>query len=422
MANRRNAFYALIIFCLIAGVLSGRTFLLSLAYALGAILVGAFLWSWMAINWVSITRHTHARRAQVGQPLTESFSVRNTSLLPKLWLELRDHSTLPNHNASHIVPALAPRRHYAWETHTICLRRGEFELGPMTILSGDPFGLFQFPRRIGATTPIIVYPPTVPVQQFAVPIGTLSGGESVRRRAHFVTTNAAGIREYQPGDSFNRIHWRSTARRDRLLVKEFELDPLADVWIFLDLSAASRVMRPQAHPNGQFWALPPALPPATDEYAITAAASLAQYFVDKGRALGFVTYSPHREIVQPDRGPRQLTRILEILALARSEGDLSLRQMLALEAGYLGRGTTAVIVTAAQDPGWAAEAFTLSRRGIRVIAVLIDPHSFGAPVENHTDFRAMVEAAGAVVYTVRQGDDLTAALSFHPHTRLSAAV
>ena len=90
---------------------------------------------------------------------------------------------------------------------------------------------------------IIVYPPTVPIHRFATPIGTLSGGEAVRRRAHFVTTNAAGVRDYQPGDSFNRIHWRSSARRDRLMVKEFELDPLADVWIFLDLSQGSLVER-----------------------------------------------------------------------------------------------------------------------------------------------------------------------------------
>lgn len=414
MANRRNTFYALLIFCLLVGLLSGRTFLFNLAYALGAILIGSFIWSWTSVNWINIGRYTQARRAQVGHTLTESFSIRNLGLTPKLWLEVRDHSNLPNHNASHVVPTLMPRRRYHWDTHTMCTRRGEFTLGPMTIVSGDPFGLFQFPRKIAAVNRIIVYPPTVQIHRFATPIGTLTGGEAVRRRAHFVTTNASGVREYQPGDSFNRIHWRSTARRNRLLVKEFELDPLADVWIFLDLSAESLVERPQARANGQFYALPPYLPPSTEEYGITAAASLAQYFVDKGRALGFVTYSPYREIVQPDRGPRQLTRILEILAVAHSESEFTLRQMLALEAGHLGRGTTAIIVTASQDAGWAAEAHTLARRGIRVVAVLVDPQSFGKPAENNTDFRAMVEAAGALVYTIRQGDDITAALSFQP--------
>jgi uncharacterized protein (DUF58 family) len=413
MPNRRNVFYSLIIFCLILGILSERTFFFNLAYTLGAVLIGSFVWSWTAVNWVGIRRYTQARRAQVGRTLDEIFVVRNTGLLPKLWLEIRDHSNLPNHNASYVVPTLMPRRSYRWEAHTVCTRRGEYTLGPMTIVSGDPFGLFQFPRQIAAMSSIIVYPPTVPIHRFATPIGTLSGGEAVRRRTHFVTTNAAGVRDYQPGDSFNRIHWRSTARRDRLLVKEFELDPLADVWIFLDLARGSLVERPQARADGgPIFAPHPNLPPSTEEYGVTIAASLAQYFVGKGRALGFVTYSPYREIVQPDRGPRQLTRILEILAIARSETDLSLRQMLALEANFLGRGVSAVIVTASQDPGWAAEAHTLARRGIRVICVLIDPRSFGAAPENITPFRQMVEAAGAMVYTIHQDDDLTAALSY----------
>jgi len=412
MSNRRNAFYVLIILCLVLGQLSGRTFLFHLAYALGAVLIGAFIWAWTSVNWVNIARYTYARRAQVGRSLDETFTIRNKAILPKLWLEVRDHSTLPGHQASHVVPTLMPRRRYHWEAHTICSRRGQFTLGPMTIVSGDPFGLFQFPRKIAAMSSVIVYPPTVPIHRFAAPLGTLSGGEAVRRRAHFITTNAAGIRDYQPGDSFNRIHWRSTARRDQLLVKEFELDPLADVWIFLDLSRESLVERPQARADSGNIYMPPNLPPSTEEYGITAAASIAQYFVNKGRALGFVTYAPHREIVQPDRGPRQLTRILEILAVARSDTEFSLQQVLSLEANYLTRGTTLVIVTASQDEQWVAEAHMLSRRGVRVICVLIDPRSFGAPMQNMLQIQQMAEAAGAFVYTLRQDDDLTNALSY----------
>lgn len=422
MPNRRNAFYALIIFFLLLGFISGRTFAFNMAYALGAVLIGAFIWSWTSVNWLTISRYTLARRAQVGRTLDEYFAIRNTSLLlPKLWLEIRDQSTLPNHNASYVVPTVLPRRQYRWETHTICSKRGEYTLGPMTLLSGDPFGLFQFPRHIAAQSRIIVYPPTVPIHRFVTPLGTLSGGEAVRRRAHFITTNAAGVRDYQPGDSFNRIHWRSSARKDRLLVKEFELDPLADVWIFLDLSRASLVERPQARSeNGNIFAPPPNLPPSTEEYGITVAASLAQYFVDKGRALGFVTYAPRREIVQPDRGPRQLTRILEILAVAHSDTELSLSQLLALEANYLTRSTTAILITASKDEDWAAEVHTMIRRGIRVICVLIDPRSFGDPVDSTPALRAMAEAAGAMVYTVRQDDDLASVLSFRAsvHNRI----
>ena len=87
--------------------------------------------------------------------------------------------------------------------------------------------------------------------------------------------------------------------------------------------------------------------------------------------------------------------------------------MLALEATYLARGTTLVVVTASTDPRWVTEAYTLSRRGIQVSCVMIDPRSFGATVDT-TPIQNMIEAAGIQVHTVRQDDDLTAALSYRP--------
>jgi len=64
------------------------------------------------------------------------------------------------------------------------------------------------------------------------------------------------------------------------------------------------------------------------------------------------------------------------------------------------------------DDTWVAEVHTLARRGIRVIAVVLDPRSFGAVNANVMQIRQMAEAAGAVVYVIQQDDDLTAALSY----------
>jgi hypothetical protein len=61
----------------------------------------------------------------------------------------------------------------------------------------------------------------------------------------------------------------------------------------------------------------------------------------------------------------------------------------------------------------------LSRRGIRVICILLDPRSFGAAGTDPATMRQMIESAGALVYTIRQDDDLTAALSYRTwvHTK-----
>lgn len=416
MHNRRNSIYGLLILSLLAGLFTGRAFFFTLAYVLGGLLIVAFVWSWFSVRWISISRKTRSRRAQVGRTLEEAFAVRNTAIFPKLWVEIRDHSTLPNHHASQVVPSLGGRGTYRWYVETPCQTRGEFQLGPLSVIGGDPFGLFQANRKLPATSRIVVFPAVVPVDRFELPMGVLSGGEAQRRRATQVTTNAAGVREYVPGDSFNRIHWASTARKDRMMVKEFEIDPMVDIWLFVDFSAATLLEEPSVERINSTGPVIPndaAIPASTEEYSVVIAASLAQNFIQSERALGFAAYTPHREIHHPERGSRQLMRILQTLAVARSFSPYALGEMLTLETPYFTRGTTLVIVTASLDTNWISEAQILSRKGIRPMCVLINPVSFGA-VASVDDFRAMMRLAKIPLITINKGDDLSAALGQRP--------
>jgi uncharacterized protein (DUF58 family) len=416
MTNRRNSIYALISLSLLAGLFTGRAFFFNVAYLLGALIVLSLLWSWFSVRWITISRKTRSRRAQVGRTLNEDFAIHNASVIPKLWVEIRDHSTLPGHHASTVVPGLNPRGGYRWYVETPCRARGEFQLGPMSVVGGDPFGLFQTTRRLAATSRVTVYPVTLPVTQFELPMGVLSGGEAQRRRSQQVTTNAAGVRDYASGDSFNRIHWASTARKDRLMVKEFEIDPMVDIWLFVDFSAASLIEAATVRRiDGIGFVIPDSseLAPSTEEYGVVVAASLARYFIESERALGFAAYIPHREIFQPELGNRQLMRILTSLAVARSFSPYSLREMLTLETPYLTRGTTLVIITASLDPAWVLEAQVLSRRGIRPVCVLLDPTSFGASAKVD-DFRALLKLSKIPSIVIKQGDDLTSALAQRP--------
>ena len=376
----------------------------------------SFVWAWLSVRWINIARKTRARRAQVGRNLDEVFIIRNRSIIPKLWLEIRDHSTLPGHRASHVVPALAGRSSYRWYVETPCLVRGEFQLGPITIISGDPFGFFLSPRTVDATSRVIVYPATVPISHVQLPIGQISGGDAQRQRAHFVTTNAAGVRDYVPGDSFNRIHWASSARKDRLIVKEFDIDPLVDIWLFVDFSASSVVEEPGLQRIGRMGTIVPTsqdIPPSTEEYAVVIAASLANHFITSERALGFAAYTPYREVYQPEHGQRQMNRILQTLAVARSFSKYTLGQMLTLETPYFTRGTTLLIITSSLDPAWVTEAQILSRRGIRPMCILIDPASFQG---NSTaeEITGLLRLAKIPTLTVRKNDDIGAALAQRP--------
>ena len=416
MHNRRNVLWFLISALLILGLFTGQAVFFSLAYLFGGLIIISLMWSLLAVRGVRLGRITRTRRSQVGRNFNEQFSVRNTWLFPKLWLEVRDHSTLPGHRASHVVPPLWTRRRYEWAVETRCISRGEFQLGPMTVTSGDPFGLFLTPRRINAAERLIIYPATVPITTISLPRGVVSGGEAQQHLTQNITTNAAGVREYVPGDSINRIHWKSTARRGKLIVKEFEIDPLTDIWMMIDFSSLSLVEESGVQRIGNTGSVIPnggEIPASTEEYAAIVGASLATYFIDNERALGFGTYAPNREVYQPERGHRQLTRILETLAVARSFSPRSLKEMLTLEVTHISRGATLIIITSSLDKGWINEVQILARRGIRPMCIFIDPASFigGQPSD---EMRGMLQLARIPSVTIQKGENITAALAQRP--------
>ncbi len=417
--QRRTAVILLAIVALIGGLITGREILFNVAYLLGLLLIISFAWAWVNINWVHLSRVTRTRRAQVGRPLEERFTVQNTSRIPKLWLEVRDFATLPSHYSSHVVNGLGPKSTHSWRVTTICRQRGRYQLGPIRLKTSDPFGLFPMQRDLVPTTNVVIYPLTFEIHQFALPLGVLPGGDALRRRTHYVTTNASGVRDYAPGDSFSRIHWRSTARRDRLIVKEFELDPLADIWIVPDMAVYGHVaprqnaFAPQPGEGGlpEWMRLDEfKLPATTEEYTVTVAASLAQYFLRHDRAVGMLGYGQTNEVVQPDRGERQMNRMLETLSVLRAEGEIPISDVLHAESHLFPRGTTLIVVTPVTRENWPTAARQLARRGLRVVTVLINPASFGGNRSADIVY-TMLQASGMVAYMVNNGDDLTAVLS-----------
>jgi uncharacterized protein (DUF58 family) len=419
MHNRRNAIWLVIILLLLIGLFTGRTVFFNLAYLFGGLIVLSILWSWLAVRGIRIRRMTRTRRSQVGKNFVETFVVRNQSFIPKMWLEVRDYSDLPKHYASHVVPTLLPGGQYDWRVETPCTIRGEFQLGPIMVISGDPFGLFLTPRKINAIEKIIIYPFTFQIPQFRLPVGVISGGEAQRHMTQNITTDAAGVREYVPGDSISRVHWKSTARRNTLIVKEFELDPLVDIWVLLDLSLESRVEAGNIRRVGGTGAIMPdnilsePIPPSTEEYGISIAASIVSHFVDAERAVGFITYAPERTVFQPDRGHRQLTRILETLAVAQSQQNMSLQKILALEAPRISRSANLIIITSSIDSIWVKELQAATRRGIRATCIHLDPSTFGFSPESDT-IRSQLQLARIPVLAIRNGDNLPVALSQRP--------
>jgi uncharacterized protein (DUF58 family) len=169
--------------------------------------------------------------------------------------------------------------------------RGKFRLGPATLISGDPFGIFRLERSVPGSNEVLVYPRTTALPGFSLPSAELPGGQDVRSRAFHVTPNVSTIREYQPGDSFNRIHWRSTARLSQLMVKEFELDPTAEVYLVLDMQErVQQILAPTRAGRGDRPLNEQRIAESTEEYGVQTAASIARHLLEQNRMLGLISW------------------------------------------------------------------------------------------------------------------------------------
>jgi uncharacterized protein (DUF58 family) len=395
MLRKLGALLALWLVLLLLALSTGWNAVWVLVYSLGLLIAGSALWANWNVSGLELRRRHRATRVQVGDVFVEQAVLEAVpgpgQWWPRLWLELHDGSDLPGHHLDGVL-SLGPLAHKVWELRSNCTRRGRFSLGPVWVTSGDPFGIFRSSRKLSDGTNVVVYPKTVPLPRFGRVPGELPGGSLQGVRVPFNTPNVSSVREYRPGDAFNRIHWPTTARTTRLMVREFELDPTADVWIVLDLNV-------DGHTGSGL--------ESTEEYAVTAAASLARHLLDQGRAVGLVSQTA---TLPADRGPRQVERILEVLALVKASSPLTLSALLSAETSRFARSSTLIVVTPSTAESWARFCQALGGRGVRTTAVLIEAATFGhAP--STLLLVSSLAAAHVTTYLVKRGDPLERALS-----------
>ncbi|MBN2385977.1 MAG: DUF58 domain-containing protein [Anaerolineales bacterium] len=410
---------------------TGSVVYVRLAYLGILLLAGAYVWTAVSIRGLSLSRSARVARASVGELFEETFEVANRTRQPGLWLEVENLSRLPNAEGSRLLTRIGGRETRTYPARTLLTRRGAFPLGPATISSGDPFGLFTVQKTFPAESSLIVLPMSVEISTFPIPPGLLPGGKAIRRKTMDVTPNAAGIREYVPGDPMKRIHWPSTVRRDRFMVKEFEQDPQSDLWLFLDAQARVHVRGPElAMPIfevGQWLTRRPQinLPCDTFEYTVSIAASLARHFLKRNRAVGLACATGHFTVLSSERGERQIGKVLETLAFLEPQGEIPFLGLIQLQAKLLPLGSGVILITSSPTPELFLAVEDLQRRSLQPLVILIKPETFGGSGDSQPLTDALI-GREVPVASISYGDNLAEQLAlpavyYEQHYRSSPA-
>ncbi len=383
----------------VGALVNGSVYFVRLLYLGILLLVLAWLLTRLSLRGIAVERRVRSLRAGVGDVFDEHFEIANNSRLVKLWLEVINEAKIPNVSGSRVITILRGRQKRSYVARTWLTARGGFLLGPTTVASGDPFGIFRVARQFPAAASLVVFPLLFPVRDFLSPPGLLPGGKAIRRKSIDITPHASGVREYVPGDPMKRIHWRTSARRNQLMVKEFEQDPQAEVWLILDTHKNVHVSKP-----GWQQEIPPVddvflfrrrkfqLPPSTLEYSISIAASLAHFFIEQRRSVGLLTATEHAyKVIPAERSERQEGKILEALAFVQGESAISLPSLVSAQMGQLPQGSSAILITPMVWNDLLLVVDNLQRRNLRPVVVLLMARSFGGNQGNENLAAALAE-------------------------------
>ncbi|MDR1914156.1 MAG: DUF58 domain-containing protein [Clostridiales bacterium] len=244
MIKSRVFYGAILILCIILIFFEKGKSSFTLLYTLLLLPIGSFVMCLISKYCLKINRACNSEVNIKGEEADIRLIIYNKSLLPIPSLTFTFSATEINGEYSPIKNkpvsiTMAPFEKYVREFSVIWKYRGVYEILPKVIYLRDFLGLFEMRVNLREVTKLIVYPLIVEIKFFPLAMNLLSGGQSRFDRRTEDYANMADTRRYEPSDSMKRIHWKLSAKRNLLMVKNFESSALNFAVVFLDLHRVS---------------------------------------------------------------------------------------------------------------------------------------------------------------------------------------
>ena len=300
------------------------------------------------------------------------FRVENHKILPLPWVDVSqeipslflgsEKSTETDPAWFQTVSRSSPMLWYSalsWKCDLYCRKRGYYKLGPLSITSGDIFGFFPRTKIETEEDYLIVYPRIFDIDHLSLAASYPLGEVTTEKRWFEDPSQAEGVRDYNPGDSLRRIHWKASARRQRLQVKVFESTTTLKIAIFLSVDS---FQIQGINTEDEL------------ETGISVAASLANYCIESRCQIGLWTNSKLADTNLPARistgsGIDCLVRVLEALAKVTPVCYQRFPDFFQIERSGLASGATLVFIVSQPSPDIITTILEARSSGYKVVVI-----------------------------------------------------
>ncbi|WP_085370362.1 DUF58 domain-containing protein [Leifsonia sp. NCR5] len=280
------ALFAVGVVALVASVALGRTDVLFVGVFLTVLPLAAMISVTVDRPRLTVTRSFHPDIVAAGETATVVTTARNESPRPSPAANWRE-SAPPAVGVQGQAPFPRLGAHQQNVSHgrdTIVLRqevrakhRGSHPVGPLIVSRTDPFGLAYAEYALGQPKQFVVTPRVTALPGGDLDVARSEGTEHELLRHSIPSADELIAREYRPGDPLRRVHWRATARHDKLMVRQEERRSNPEAWLIADTRDVSA-------PDAEF------------ETLVELVASIGVHLLDEGFVVSVV-----------ETGPRQLS-------------------------------------------------------------------------------------------------------------------
>jgi uncharacterized protein (DUF58 family) len=385
-----DTWIALAVFFGLLGVIFRQDSLVIMSTMLLTVIPVAWLWNRYALRGITYQRRLSEKRAFVGEEVTLSIQVANRKLLPVAWLKVEDELPVdvpligdrlaPSHKETigYLVNLYSLRWHerVTRRFRLNCIQRGFYSLGPVRMEASDAFGLFSSARVDDKQELLIVYPTVVPMEALGLPPKDPFGNLRAEQPLFADPSRAVGIRDHQPEDGQKHIHWKASARQQRLQVKVYEPTTSPQWVVFVNVNTLPAPLQ--------------GCVPALLEQIVSVAASIVSFGVEQKQLVGLIANgtlprSDQPLKVLPSRSLDQLTHLLEALAAVTAYATARIERLLEAESPKLPWGATLIVVSGILSDDLLSSLLQLKAAGRKVVLVAVDAriepaHLPGIPV------------------------------------------
>jgi uncharacterized protein (DUF58 family) len=291
--------------------------------------------------------------------------ISNNSFLPLFNIVVQDELTCADpkeRKKAVLIEYLAGRSYLDLKYQCLCPLRGKYNNGPFTVYFFDPLWLFFIKKTYRIYSELYVYPKDFRVKRFPVLVkGYLPWFGIETTRVSGDEDEFFGIREYKEGDPIKRIHWISTARKNRLIVKQFQRQSFFKATIMFNLEKDKNFGEGKER---------------VAEYMIKIAASVAKHLIEKGVSIEVIAHGGEIVHIPFNKGPEHLEDIFKFLAIAQAESRVSLGEIYEQFSRYISSDSNLIVIMPDTDDDFLQSILDLEKKKVSIIPLVVISSTF----------------------------------------------